>query len=89
MQSFNIASIILSAQTMDSLVISIIGKTCGIGIHPDAGFFCVNRQKAEGSPFEERYMLLTAGYLVKKINSFVNFLKKKENQKSYFLYIYL
>jgi hypothetical protein len=65
MQSFNIASIILSAQTMDSLVISIIGKTCGIGIHPDAGFFCVNRQKAEGSPFEERYMLLTAGYLVK------------------------
>ncbi|CAG8683463.1 14036_t:CDS:2 [Rhizophagus irregularis] len=64
MQSFNIASIILSAQTMDSLVISIIGKTCGIGIHPDAGFFCVNRQKAEGSPFEERYMLLTAGYLI-------------------------
>ena len=50
---------------MDSLVISTIGKTCGIGIHPDVGFFCVNKINAEGSPFEERYMLLTAGYLVK------------------------
>jgi hypothetical protein len=64
MQSVNIASIILSAQSMDSLVISIFGKTCGIGIHPDFGFLCLNEQKAEGSPFEERYMFLTAGYLV-------------------------
>ncbi|CAG8474213.1 10553_t:CDS:2, partial [Funneliformis mosseae] len=64
MQSINIASIILSSQTMDSLVISIIGRTCGIGIHPDTGFFCVNEHKAEGSPFEERYMLITAGYLI-------------------------
>ncbi|GBB94193.1 hypothetical protein RclHR1_23090001 [Rhizophagus clarus] len=64
MQSFNIASIILSAQTMDSLVISAFGRTCGIGIHPDVGLICVNSQKAEGSPFEERYMFLTAGYLI-------------------------
>ncbi|CAI2164001.1 17661_t:CDS:2 [Funneliformis geosporum] len=64
MQSINIASIILSSQTMDSLVISIIGRTCGVGIHPDTGFFCVNEHKAEGSPFEERYMFITAGYLI-------------------------
>jgi hypothetical protein len=64
MQSVNIASIILSSQAMDSLLISAIGKTCGVGIHPDIGFFCVNKQKATGSPFEERYMFLTAGYLV-------------------------
>ena len=64
MQSVNIASIVLSAQTMDSLLITIIGKTCGIGIYPDTGFFCLSEQKAVGSPFEARYMLLTAGYLV-------------------------
>ncbi|CAJ0631955.1 16701_t:CDS:10 [Entrophospora sp. SA101] len=58
-QSINIACIILSAQTMDSLMISLLGKTCGIGIYPDSGVFCVYKQLPDGSPFGDKTMLVT------------------------------
>ncbi|CAJ0910033.1 1058_t:CDS:2 [Entrophospora sp. SA101] len=51
--------IILSAQTMDSLMISLLGKTCGIGIYPDSGVFCVYKQLPDGSPFGDKTMLVT------------------------------
>ncbi|CAG8501769.1 21885_t:CDS:10 [Dentiscutata erythropus] len=63
-QSLVISSIIISAQTMDSLTISMFGKTCGIGIYPTKGFFCVSEQSGTGSPFGNSYMLLTSGYLI-------------------------
>ncbi|CAG8700965.1 3028_t:CDS:2 [Acaulospora morrowiae] len=49
---------------MDSLMISLTGKTCGIGIHPTAGFFCVREQGTNGSPFGSDYMLVTAGFVI-------------------------
>ncbi|CAG8547393.1 20543_t:CDS:2, partial [Gigaspora rosea] len=63
-ESLVISSIIISAQTMDSLIISIFGKTCGIGIYPTDGFFCVSDYSSSGSPFGNGYMILTAGYLI-------------------------
>ncbi|CAG8739461.1 2480_t:CDS:2, partial [Cetraspora pellucida] len=63
-ESLIISSIIISSQTMDSLTISVLGKTCGIGIYPTKGVFCVSEQSATGSPFGESYMLLTVGYFV-------------------------
>ncbi|RHZ72484.1 hypothetical protein Glove_242g37 [Diversispora epigaea] len=63
-QSFIISSIIISSQTMDSLMISLAGKTCGIGIHPTTGFFCVREQGLTGSPFGKDYMLITVGFLI-------------------------
>ncbi|CAG8723723.1 6441_t:CDS:2 [Cetraspora pellucida] len=49
---------------MDSLTISIFGKTCGIGIYPTGGLYCVTEQSGTGSPFGNAYMLITAGYLI-------------------------
>ncbi|CAG8454272.1 13435_t:CDS:10 [Cetraspora pellucida] len=63
-ESLIISSIIISSQTMDSLAISVFGKTCGIGIYPTKGVFCVSEQSATGSPFGESYMLLTVGYFI-------------------------
>ncbi|CAG8598790.1 5394_t:CDS:2, partial [Scutellospora calospora] len=63
-ESLIISSIIISAQTMDSLSISVFGKTCGIGIYPTRGFFCVSEQSSIGSPFGSSFMLLTIGYFV-------------------------
>ncbi|CAG8687993.1 3761_t:CDS:2, partial [Ambispora leptoticha] len=63
-QSVNIASILISAQSMDTLLVSLAGRTCGIGIHPRPGLFCVYEQSRWNSPFGDDYMLITAGYLM-------------------------
>ncbi|CAG8498648.1 22949_t:CDS:2 [Dentiscutata erythropus] len=49
---------------MDSLTISLFGKTCGIGIYPTSGFYCVESQSSVGSPFGNAYMLITIGYAI-------------------------
>ncbi|RIB15126.1 hypothetical protein C2G38_2320488 [Gigaspora rosea] len=63
-ESLIISSIVISAQTMDSLIISLFGKTCGIGIYPTSGFYCVTTQSSIGSPFGSAYVLMTIGYFI-------------------------
>ncbi|CAG8804835.1 34754_t:CDS:2, partial [Gigaspora margarita] len=55
-ESLIISSIVISAQTMDSLTISLFGKTCG--------FYCVTTQSSIGSPFGSAYVLMTIGYFI-------------------------
>ncbi|CAG8523875.1 27131_t:CDS:2 [Dentiscutata erythropus] len=62
-ESFIIASIILSAQSLDSLYITLFGVTCGVGIYPDSGWLCIRELGDEASPFGERWMFLTAGFM--------------------------
>ncbi|CAG8549609.1 16552_t:CDS:2, partial [Dentiscutata heterogama] len=64
LQSVNIASILLSAQSMDTLFISLFGKTCGLGIYPQSGFYCVTQQGDYNSPFGTNYMVATLGFLM-------------------------
>ncbi|CAG8557845.1 24956_t:CDS:2 [Dentiscutata erythropus] len=64
LQSVNIASILLSAQSMDTLFISLFGKTCGLGIYPQSGFYCVDQQGDYNSPFGTNYMVVTLGFLM-------------------------
>ncbi|CAG8587343.1 5164_t:CDS:2 [Ambispora gerdemannii] len=63
-QSVNIASILISAQSMDTLLVSLAGRSCGIGIHPRRGPFCVYEPSHWNSPFGDDYMVVTAGYLI-------------------------
>ncbi|KAG9297692.1 hypothetical protein G9A89_011207 [Geosiphon pyriformis] len=63
-QSVNIAAIILSSQSMDSLLLSLAGHTCGVGIYPRYGIFCVNSHGPQNSPFGNDFMLVTAGFLI-------------------------
>lgn len=62
-ESFIIASIILSAQSLDSLFVTFFGRTCGISISPDSGWLCTEELGDESSPFGNRWMLLTAGFM--------------------------
>ncbi|CAG8519533.1 4830_t:CDS:2 [Acaulospora colombiana] len=64
LQSVNIASILLSAQSMDTVLISLFGKTCGLGIYPESGFYCVYQQGDFNSPFGTNYMVATLGFLI-------------------------
>ncbi|KAI9094903.1 hypothetical protein DFS34DRAFT_561855, partial [Phlyctochytrium arcticum] len=64
LQSYNIASIISSAQTFDAFLITLFGKTCGFGVSPVSGFVCVSEQSNSNSPFGDNYMLITMGFLL-------------------------
>ncbi|KAJ3271852.1 hypothetical protein HDV01_006137 [Terramyces sp. JEL0728] len=59
LQSTNIASIIF-----DSLFVSLFGGTCGYGISPISGFYCVTQVTSSNSPFGDNYMLVTFGFIV-------------------------
>ncbi|KAI9015156.1 hypothetical protein BC832DRAFT_192613 [Gaertneriomyces semiglobifer] len=64
LQSYTIASIIAAAQNFDSFLITLLGRTCGFGITPISGFYCVTEQAISNSPFGDNYMLTTLGFLL-------------------------
>ncbi|TPX44009.1 hypothetical protein SeMB42_g04472 [Synchytrium endobioticum] len=64
MQSINIASIIVSIQTLDSFLITVFGGTCGFSIAPTQGILCIYRQTDTNSPFDGNVMLMTAGFVL-------------------------
>ena len=64
LQSTNIASIIGSAQIFDSVFVGLFGGTCGYGLYPINGLYCVYQVSNSNSPFDDNYMLTTLGYLV-------------------------
>ncbi|RIB21930.1 hypothetical protein C2G38_2033993 [Gigaspora rosea] len=48
--------------SLDSLFVTVFGRTCGISISPDSGWLCIEELGDESSPFGNRLMLLTAGF---------------------------
>ncbi|GJJ76521.1 hypothetical protein EMPS_08880 [Entomortierella parvispora] len=63
MQTTNVASIAVSAQLFDNLLIKIFHRTCGLEIYPHPSFICVTEQLASASPFSG-IMIMTAGVLL-------------------------
>ncbi|KAF9943267.1 hypothetical protein BGZ67_003030 [Mortierella alpina] len=63
MQTTNIASIAVSAQLFDNLLIQIFHRTCGFEIYPHPSFVCVSAQLHSASPFSG-VMIMTAGVLL-------------------------
>ncbi|KAF8954706.1 hypothetical protein BGZ46_002840 [Entomortierella lignicola] len=63
MQTTNIASIAVSAQLFDNLLIQIFHRTCGIQIHPTAAFICVTEQLPSASPFTG-VMIMSTGVVL-------------------------
>ncbi|KAJ3371456.1 hypothetical protein HDU91_005287 [Kappamyces sp. JEL0680] len=63
-QSVNVASIIGSAQIFDSLMVGIFGGTCGWGVSPKTGIYCVTQIQNTNSPFGSNYMVGTVGFVV-------------------------
>ncbi|KAI7851551.1 hypothetical protein BDC45DRAFT_428038, partial [Circinella umbellata] len=65
LQAVNIASIILAAQTLDSMLLTLFNGTCGLGISPGR-WFCISERSVLGnSPFSsDDYYIFTFGYLV-------------------------
>ncbi|EGC29268.1 hypothetical protein DICPUDRAFT_159166 [Dictyostelium purpureum] len=60
LQITNIASIIICSQVMDSIIIFIFKKTCGVSF--SEGWVCVSHENANTSPFSGT-MFFTIGYL--------------------------
>ncbi|KAG1498697.1 hypothetical protein G6F46_005627 [Rhizopus delemar] len=66
LQAVNVASIIIAAQTFDSMFITIFNGTCGLGVSP-GGWFCVNHTNGltGNSPFSsDDYFIFTFGFLL-------------------------
>ncbi|EGC28531.1 hypothetical protein DICPUDRAFT_51794 [Dictyostelium purpureum] len=63
LQATNVASIIICAQVMDSTLIAIFKKTCGLQMAPHVEWICETSVSADSSPFSG-YMFFTIGYLV-------------------------
>ncbi|CAO0790219.1 unnamed protein product [Mucor circinelloides] len=66
LQSVNVASIIIAAQTFDSMLITIFKGTCGLGVYP-GGWFCVTESAGidGNSPFPaDDYFIFTFGFLL-------------------------
>ncbi|TVY52001.1 hypothetical protein LCER1_G006470 [Lachnellula cervina] len=61
LQSVNISSIIISNQTMDSLLIRLFHKTCAVSF--TKGWVCATEVNSSGSPFDT-YILFSFGYLI-------------------------
>ncbi|RKP12426.1 hypothetical protein BJ684DRAFT_11494, partial [Piptocephalis cylindrospora] len=65
-QSMNLASIVISAQSMDRILLSLFSATCSIDF--SYGWVCIYPEpseiKVEASPFGDRYLLASAGYLL-------------------------
>ena len=57
MQTTNIASIVISNQVMDDLLISVFGYTCGLSIGANSGMYCVTQSSASASPFGSEPMI--------------------------------
>jgi fucose permease len=49
---------------MDSALLGLSGVTCGYGLSPIAGLYCVTQQANTNSPFGENFMLFTLGLLL-------------------------
>ncbi|KAI9594777.1 hypothetical protein BDF19DRAFT_385938, partial [Syncephalis fuscata] len=70
LQTVNVASIILSIQSMDRMILTLAGRTCGLSIYPKVQWLCVDMQtmgetvSANASPFNDAYMLFTFGLLI-------------------------
>ncbi|KAF9188017.1 hypothetical protein BGZ51_000890 [Haplosporangium sp. Z 767] len=63
MQTTNIASIAVSSQLFDNLLIKIFHRTCGLQIYPHMSLVCVSEQLPSASPFSG-VMIMTAGVLL-------------------------
>ncbi|KAI1319074.1 hypothetical protein EDD11_004963 [Mortierella claussenii] len=63
MQTTNIASIAISAQLFDNLLIQVFHRTCGIQVHPTAALICVSKQLDSASPFTG-VMIMTTGVVL-------------------------
>ncbi|KAI9201833.1 uncharacterized protein BJ171DRAFT_629634 [Polychytrium aggregatum] len=61
LQSFNVASIVQAAQAFDTLILNVVGQTCGFQLSAPSGFVCVNQVSNSNSPFGSQLMLLTLG----------------------------
>eukprot|EP01133_Synstelium_polycarpum_P003934 gene3934-4555_t len=64
LQATNVASIIVCAQVMDSMLIFIFKKTCGLSMYPHVEWLCETVQTDNSSPFTNVYMFFTFGYLI-------------------------
>jgi hypothetical protein len=68
-QSNAIQSIVLSAQTLDNVLIDIFGKTCGLAVPPlinnvTSVWHCVHETSDTASPFGDTLVFSTIGYLL-------------------------
>lgn len=63
LMSNTIESVVITSQTIDSLYVNLFGSTCALGLSPFE-FFCTSDIDGQPSPFGDRYVLLTLGFLV-------------------------
>lgn len=51
-------------KSFDTFLVSVAGKTCGFGISPIYGQYCVTKLLNSNSPFGNNFMLLTFGGMI-------------------------
>jgi Transmembrane amino acid transporter protein len=64
LQAVNIASIVVSAQTMDLTIVRIFKKTCALEWAPDPSFICHEGHGTSDSPFGDSTYVVSIGFVV-------------------------
>jgi hypothetical protein len=49
---------------MDAAFLGLFGGTCGYGIAPISGLYCVTEVSNTNSPFGDNFMLVTVGMII-------------------------
>jgi hypothetical protein len=62
LQSNCIQGIVLSAQSIDNMLVGVFGSTCGLSLNLNP--ICVDQRTAFPSPFGDTHMLITVGFAV-------------------------
>ncbi|KAI9272398.1 transmembrane amino acid transporter protein-domain-containing protein [Helicostylum pulchrum] len=60
LQSVNVASIIIAAQTFDNMLITVFKGSCGLGVYP-GGWFCISGDESFNP---DDYFIFTFGFLL-------------------------
>ncbi|KAG0215659.1 hypothetical protein BGX28_008905 [Mortierella sp. GBA30] len=63
LQTTNIASIAISAQLFDNLLIRIFHRTCGLQVYPSVALICVTEQLPAASPFSGVLIMSTGAFV--------------------------
>ncbi|KAI8897852.1 hypothetical protein BC833DRAFT_620853 [Globomyces pollinis-pini] len=61
----SIQGIILCSQSIDNMLVDILGKTCGVALGGEnSGWYCVSTHGDKLSPFGDQFMFFTFGILI-------------------------
>ena len=79
LHAMNVASIIVTGQVMDVVLIKVLGESCGLQLYPHVGWQCVHEVSRDVSPFGPVFIITLGYFLCLVLILPISFLNLDEN----------